>query len=413
MGDIETDSRSAPVFEALRQSWSARPGYMNFGTFGPSTSGVLAAEQAQRQNMNADFSRFFDTHLDGDNVRGRLTKVAEFLGASVDEIAWVSGTSEAMNIVANGLELPAGAEVVTHKHEHPIGVYPWLYRAQRQDITVRQVDFPPLPGSAEAIVEFFAGVIGPATRVLSFSHVNYSDGTVLPVAAICRMARDRGVITVVDGAQAPGMLPVSVSELGCDVYVTSLHKWTAGIYGSGALYVRSGSAARLRPLMVETYHSFSKVTRFGDASAPASVDIRGGWPEVMNQFGELFLYWGPILAGTLVAIQELQAIGMDRVGNEVIRLGDRLRQGLGEISGVTVLTPATMAAGITSFELEGWSPVEITRRLRDDADVIGRVIDHGPNQIRAARICTHVFNTPDVVDRVIKVVEELSVEAPR
>ena len=408
--DIETDSMLPESIEALRQCWSAHPGYMNFGTFGPSTRTVLATEQRVREAMNQDFSRFFEEHLQAQYVRERLARVAGFLDAGVEDIVWLSGTTEAMNVAAQGLVLPPGSEVVTHNYEHPAGVYPWLYRAQRDEVSVRQLDYPQDCDSPEEILEFFADAIGPATRVLSFSHVNYADGAVLPVAAICRLAEERGVITVVDGAQAPGMLRVSVRELGCDIYATSLHKWTAGIYGSGALYVHPRIQDKLKPLMVETFHGFSALTRFGLRSAPAGLDFRRDWPRAMRRFSGLFIYAGPLLAGTLAAIEEFDAVGLPVVENEVKRLGDRLRGGLRAIAGITLHTPAAMAAGITSFEVAGLIPGEVTRRLRDDINVVGRVIDHSPIGFQAVRLCSHVFNTDETVDRVIELIARLSEE---
>jgi len=360
--------------------------------------------------MNQDFGRFFGEHLEAEYVRERLVGVARFLDAAVDDVVWLSGTTEAMNLAAQGLVLPSGAEILTHNHEHPAGIYPWLYRAQRSDVSVRQFDYPRGTDSAQAMLEIFADAMGPKTRVLSFSHVNYTDGTVLPVAAICRMARERGVITVVDGAQGPGMLRVSVAELGCDIYATSLHKWTSGIYGSGALYVRSEIQDQLKPLMVDTFHGFSAVTRFGQTSAPASLDFRRDWPRAMNRFSGLFIYTGPLLAGTLAAINEFEAVGVQIVADESKRLGDRLRSGLQAISGVTLHTPVTMAAGITSFEVAGLAPSEVTHRLRSDVNVVGRVIDHSPVGFKAVRLCTHVFNTDETIDGVIGLVGCLAEE---
>ncbi len=380
---------------------------MNFGTFGPSTCTVLAAEQRVRRAMNEDFSRFFEAHLDAGSVRKRLNAVAGFLDAAVDDIVWLSGTTEAMNVVARGLALPPGAEILTHDHEHPAGVYPWLYRAQHGDVSVRQLHYPTGSGTAEEVLQFFTDSIGPATRVLSFSHVNYTDGSVLPVAAICRMACERGVITVVDGAQAPGMLRVSVRDLGCDIYATSLHKWTSGIYGSGALFVRPQLRDKLDPLIVETFHGFSEKTRFGERSAPADLDFRREWPCAMRRMSGLFTYAGPQLAGTLAAINEFETVGLEVVERETGRLGDRLREGLQSIAGITLHTPAAMAAGITSFEVAGLDPSQVARRLREDINVVGRVIDHSPVGFKAIRLCTHVFNTENIVDRVLERVESL------
>ena len=379
---------------------------MNFGTFGPSTVTTLAAEADARRAMNANFVGFFDEHLRGNLCRDRMSQVAALLGANVDEIAWLSGTTEGLNLAARGLALPPGAEILTTQAEHPAAVYPWLLRARDEDVTVRQIPYPWGEASGDRLVQMFAEALTPATRVLTFCHVNYSDGAVLPVAEICAMARERGVLTVVDGAQAVSMLDFRLAELGCDIYVTSLHKWTAGIYGSGALYVRRELMDQLTPLMVEMPDGWSTTTRFGQPAPPDSIEFRQGWPEAMRRYATLYHYSGPILLGTLNAVEELLTVGLAHVDARVRELGDRLRAGLGDIAGVALLTPPTLAAGITAFRVDGVDPVALYRWLLAEHQIMIRVVDHSAVGFVANRVCTHIFNDEADVDALITAVAE-------
>ena len=394
--------------KVLRQDFSAAGCYMNYGSFGPSTRAVLSEEQKTRLAINRDFRTYFTTTFTGAALRQRLSEMAEFLGTSVDEIAWLSGATEALNLVASGLELPPGAIVSVHNHEHPAGVYPWLYRARRDDVIVNQFEYPELADSNDALMRFFDGMMGPGTRVLSFSHVNYTNGAVMPVRDICDMARERDVITVVDGAQAVGMLDFEIDDLGCDIYVASLHKWCAGVYGSGFLYATEALQGRLRPLMVETNDGFSNETRFGHEAPPLSMDFRGDWPEAMRRYSTLFIYYWPTFMGTLLSLRHLQELGADVIDQTIRQLSGRLRSGLRDIVGVSVLTPENLAAGITAFNIDGFRPIEIMETLKEDYDIAGRIIEHGPNQFSAARLCTHIFNDEQQVDAVVNAVRELS-----
>jgi selenocysteine lyase/cysteine desulfurase len=397
---------SETLINALRSDWSAQQRYMNFGTFGPSTHAVLRAECEARLAMNRDFAGFFEQHLRGPLCRERMDQIATFMGADLDDIAWLSGTTEALNLVARGLALDPGDEVLTTQAEHPAAVYPWLLRARDDTITLRQIPFPAGQLTDHELVEMFYRALTPATRVLAFSHVNYTDGALLPVADICAMARSAGVLTVVDGAQAVGMLDFSVRELGCDIYATSLHKWTAGIYGSGVICVRQALQDRLTPLMVEMPDGWRDKTRFGEPTAHERIEFRRGWPQAMQRYSTLFHYAGPILLGTLAAIEQIQAIGLANVEARVRSLAARLRSGLADISGVRVLTPSGRGVGITSFAVDGIEPLVLYRWLAAEHGIMTRIVDHAPVGFVANRVCTHIFNDDQDVDELLSAVAQ-------
>ena len=397
---------SQDVISKLRADWSAEQRYMNFGTVGPSTRTVLAVERDARRAMNADFAAFFEEHLSGPLCRDRMSRVAALLGGDLEELAWLSGTTEGLNLVARGLALNARDEVLTTHAEHPAAVYPWLLRAQADGIAVRQIPFPCGNVTAARLVDLFERELTPATRVLAFCHVNYSDGAVLPVAAICEMARAHDVLTVVDGAQAVGQLDFSLDSLGCDVYATSLHKWTAGIYGSGVLYVRRELQDRILPLMVQMPDGWRDSTRFGTPAPPDSIEFRQGWPEAMRRYATLFHYAGPTLLGTLTAIDQLLEVGLPAVENRVRELAGRLRAGMADIPSVSVLTPPQLSAGITAFRIKDVAPMSLYRWLRAEHQIMTRVVDHSAVGFVANRVCTHIFNDEADVDALLRAVSQ-------
>jgi isopenicillin-N epimerase len=163
-------------------------------------------------------------------------ELSAFLGCPKDELALMHNATEAMSTVANGLDLAAGDEVLTTDQEHPGGSCCWLQRQARHGIQVRQVKLPLPPKSSGQLADVIVSAIGPRTRVLSFSGIITTVGVILPVREICDAARAKGVITVIDGAHMNGQIPLKLSELGCDYFAGSPHKWMFAPAGCGILY---------------------------------------------------------------------------------------------------------------------------------------------------------------------------------
>src|SRR5216683_1976778 len=164
--------------------------------------------------------------------------LAEFVGCTRDELALVRNATEANSYIANGLDLKPGDEVLMTDQEHPGGEQPWNLRAKRYGIVVKKITLPkPVPNAAE-VLSLFNDAITPRTRVLFFSHITTATGVVLPAKELSALARSKGILCAVDGAHVPGMMPLNVHDLGCDLYSSSPHKWLQATKGSGFLYVR-------------------------------------------------------------------------------------------------------------------------------------------------------------------------------
>jgi selenocysteine lyase/cysteine desulfurase len=178
-------------------------------------------------------------------IRQLRDKLAEFLHCGRDELAIVRNTTEGNNVVCNGLDLKAGEEAILTDQEHPGGRCCWEQKASRFGVKLKYVHLPRPPKSEDEIVERFREALTPSTRILVFSHITTVTGLVLPVKPICELARQRGILTHVDGAHAIGQIPLNLHELGCDFYATSPHKWLMAPKGTGLLYVREGLQERI------------------------------------------------------------------------------------------------------------------------------------------------------------------------
>jgi kynureninase len=204
--------------------------YFNTGGLGPASQPALSKVEETTRKLQARSEHGHGLFAEARGV------VARFFGAQPEEIAFVRNASEGNSIVASGLKLDPGDEVIFETHAHPGGSFPWLNQQALRGITVRL--FEPDPRDPAGNVTRIAALINSRTRVVQVSHVTAPTGLLMPVAEIAALCRGRGVWFHLDGAQSAGMLPFTMRETGCDSYATSGHKWLGGPLETGVLFVR-------------------------------------------------------------------------------------------------------------------------------------------------------------------------------
>lgn len=383
--------------------------YLNTGTFGPNRRDVVEAESAGRRAMSESFASYFVTHFmqPGEGIFRLMERLGRFLGAPVDTLALTSGATESLSTVAAGLELDAGDEVLTTQNEHAAGIYPWLMRARRDGIRVREIELPRPLESDEQVVQAFANEISERTQVIAFSHVQYTDGAVLPVAQLCAMARERNVATVVDGAQAVGMLDFDIADLGCDCYAASLHKWLGGPYGTGVLYLEPRFMDLVWPVVVEDHAGWDERDRYGRDAPGGSSDFMSPWPAALRKYSTNLHYYGPTFFALAQALTPYDVLGRAEVQWRVRALAAEARARLAALPGSTVITPADpeLSGGIVAFQLEGVDSYRLARALSRQESVHVRDIRHGPTGLECLRVCTHIYNATDDIDRLIAAIQ--------
>lgn len=407
----QTAARLAPAagdgWHTLRRRFLIEDGlaYLNTGTYGPSLRDVVATESRLREEMNLNFNRFFYERLIQDPFPALIERIAAFVGAGPDEIAFTSGATESMNYIASGLDLREGDEVLTTTHEHPAGIYPWQLLARRRGIRVRQLPMPVPPRDPGQVVDLFEGAITTRTRLLSFCHVQYTDGTLLPVRELCDLARSRGILTVVDGAQSVGMLDFAIRDVGCDYFACSLHKWLGGPYGTGLLYAREEMLDRLWPTVVEGHDGWDAMNRFGERATRVARDFAETWPRAMQKLAVNVHYYAPLFWALVPALELHETLGRPAVESRIRELAAAAAAGLREIPGVRLLSPdrPDLSSGIVSFRLEGTEVKPFALELSREHRIVIRAVDHGPFGFAANRICTHIFNDEEDLERLFEV----------
>lgn len=222
---------------------------LNTGSFGPWPRPVFDRVTALRRRLAEEPMDFLIRESPALIWEARR-RLAEFLGGDLRRLLFTSNVSVAINIVASGLTLASPGEILLTDHEYGAMHWCWERAAQRQGMTIRTFPLPVRTEDPEEIVAAFVRAMGPKTRLAFFSHVLSPTGLVLPARRMCEEARRRGIITVVDGAHAPAMIPLDVEAIGADFYAANCHKWLLAATGTGFLYFGKGSEDRLQPMQV-------------------------------------------------------------------------------------------------------------------------------------------------------------------
>ena len=368
----------------VRTRFILEPGtaYMNNASLGMPPASVA-------EDVAAGYDALSREPLQGKNELGQaiagrvLPGLARLLGAATDELVLTRNATEALHMGAIGVRLQPGDEVLMTTQEHPAGSRPWEYRAMRDSVRVSRVFIPSPFESGEEVVELVEQALTPSTRVLAFCHVTRG-GHLYPVKQLCSLARGRGIVSHVDGAQAVGMFPVDLHDLGCDTYSASLHKWLLGPIGTGVFYVRADARDR-----VDSAFAYDATPATPAYQPPGTVGL-------------------PVRAALAASLDFVEALGIDNIAARTRYLSDHLKARLTEMPGATILsgpTPATSCPGSTIFELQGVDAVEAVALIAERARI--HIDEHQRDGHNAIRISTHVYNTTAEIDRVTEALEGL------
>ncbi len=319
-------------------------------------------------------------------------KASRYLGCDADEMAITHNTTEGFNVLAHGLPLGPGDEVVFSSLNHPGASVCWFHVAERRGFRVRQFNFPVLETAdltADDILAAYERHLTPATRVLVFPHIDNIVGLRYPVRDLTRLARQRGVeFVAVDGAQAVGMIPVDVHELGVDFYATSPHKWLQAPKGLGLLYVREDVQESLRPMWVtwgqERWEGTARIYEdYGTRNLPELLAL-GHAIDFQTEIGDL------------ARDERLRAIRQ------------QFRERVARTDVVTWRSADSWSLGTSVFALEvaGWKSGDLFDRMNQDRGFVFRPFStQGLNIIR---ISPNVYTTDDEIDRFFEMVGELT-----
>jgi isopenicillin-N epimerase len=366
--------------------------YLNNGSFGPSPKVVFDAVVAFMRQLQSQpvqqFSRVFPPI-----VRAAKEKLGAYVGADPDHFALVMNLTIGMNMVVHGLDLEPGAEILSTDQEYGAVNNCWEYVAKRKGWTIRRVTLPAPPESPGQIVDLIAESLSPKTRVLMISHITTRTGLITPARQLAALARERGLLSVFDGAHVPGMIPLDLADIDPDFYIGNCHKWLMGPMGSAFLYARPGVQERLMPSTI-------------------------GWG-LSRQTGtsymhRLFEHLGTRdlspFAGVGAAVDFQHGIGIERIASRGRRLAGYLRTQLQErfpdVQCLTSPDPA-LSGSMTAFVLPSFGGDNLMQEMWDRyrIQIAGGRMEG--SDLTRIRISTHYYNAHAEIDRMLDALEEL------
>lgn len=349
---------------------------MNAANLCPSPTSVAATVTELTRSINEDCSFQNRERYAPDRETAR-TRVADQIGAEADEVALVRNTSEANNIINNGLDLKAGDEVVIWRQNHPTNNVAWKVRAQRRGFSLREVEVPPNPSDPDELIRPFKGALTPRTRVLALTHASNVSGALLPVRELCEFARRSGIYVHVDGAQTWGALELDLHELGCDSFAASAHKWYCGPKEVGLLYVRRERIPEIWPSTV--------APGWGEG---AETELAGA-----RKFESMGQRDDAAISAMREAAGLHSSIGTDRVERRVRELSSLLKQSLASI-GATLVTPLDdkLSAGVCIMQVAPEKRQAVFDAMYDRFGIAGSTSG-------GLRLCPHVYNTREHIER--------------
>ncbi len=221
--------------------------FLNHGSFGATPKPVFRAYQRWQQELERQPVEFLGRRIT-DLMAGSRAALGSFLGAHPDNLVYTRNVTISINIVAHSLELGKGDVVLSTDHEYGAMDRTWRFLSRERgfDYINQHVSL----NSREDFLESFWKAVTPHTRVVFLSHITSPTAVIFPIEKIIQRARSAGILTVIDGAHAPGQLPLNLDSLGSDFYGGNLHKWLCAPKGAGFLYARPEVQHLLKPLVV-------------------------------------------------------------------------------------------------------------------------------------------------------------------
>lgn len=355
--------------------------YLNNGTLGPSPYPVI--EATHKGMMKTDETG--DYH----HAEKLLKRLAKFIGADAEELAYTNNVTHGINIASRGLPLQKGDEVIMTTHEHVGNAMPWLNRMKQEGIVIK-VFTPKL--TAQATYEEIERLVSDKTKVIAIPHIPCTQGQIMPVKEVCKLAKEKGIVSCIDGAHGPGMIPIDVRDIGCDIYISCGHKWMLGPKGTGFLYIRKGMQPNVKPMFATENTAKWKLS---EDTVYISDYLDGG----DKYFGGT--QNSGMMDGFVATMDFMDTIGVNNIYKRIKYLGAYTQKQLLSLgSNIELLTPTEERSfcGINSFVIKG---VDNKKFYNSCAKAKLRVRYVPESDLNCIRVSTHIYNSTRDIDKLI------------
>ena len=359
--------------------------YFNNGSLGACPTPIREATTSFRNTLDDFPSKYMWGGWDTEKEETRK-KVAQLFSVSEEEIALIHNTTEGMNLIAKSMNLDSGDEVIISDHDHSSAVAPWTVWQERRGIKLVRPTLPILAKNIDEVVAVYENAITPKTKVISICHIVNTNGMVLPVKEITKMAHENGILVAVDGAQGAGMLPTDLRDMDCDFYTVSAHKWLFSPKGIGIFYAKKSSQHHLRPLIVARGYEDTTIRR-------------------LENYNTRNL---PELLGLGAAIDYRDAIGGQKIHDRTYDLKHYFREKVKNNEKLHLKTPENdrLSAGIQIVEILGKEVADVKNQLFENFGIDSRpMTKYGLN---AVRLSFAIFITKNQIDRLVEALETIA-----
>jgi isopenicillin-N epimerase len=315
-----------------------------------------------------------------ETVRVRLAAAA---GCDPEEMAITRNASESLENAQYGIDLKAGDEVLTTNQDYPRMLTTFRQRERREGIVLKTISFPVPPPSMDDLYQRFERAVTAKTKLILVCHITNRTGQIFPVRRICDMAHARGIPVIVDGAHAFSHFPYKLSDLNCDYYGVSLHKWACAPIGTGFLYVRKSKIAETWPLMAAGPNQINDIRKFEEIGTHPAANH-----DAISQ-----------------ALVFTENIGIERKSARLRYLRNRWAHRLKENPKCKILhseDPA-QSCGIGFLAFNGADPAKVHDALWSKYNILTAMMGH--EEYSGLRVTPHVYSTVRDVDYFAEMVE--------
>jgi len=371
----------------IQQAFSITRGITNLNNGGVSPSPRIVTEALVRYTwQQEDVTAYTMWQILEPQCETVRTGLAEIFGCDREEIAITRNASESLEILLMGMDLKSGDEILTTTQDYPRMLTTLRQREAREGLVLKMIKVPIAPDHLDDITVEFEKAITPKTRIILISHVINITGQIMPVKSICQLARSKGVEVIVDGAHSFAHFDFKQSDLACDYYGTSLHKWLFAPKGTGLLFVKRDKIEKIWPLMAAEKTQKDNIRKFEEIGThPAAPRLA---------IGEAILFHN--------------GIGAKRKEERLRYLSRYWMNKLKDLPNVRFHTSwqPNQSCGIANVEIVGVDPGALSGYLMDKHKIFTTAIVH--EEFKGIRITPSVYTTLKELDRFCGVMEAVA-----
>jgi selenocysteine lyase/cysteine desulfurase len=377
-------------WKRIRMDYALKPDYINLenGYYNFVPTPILNKYLAHVQKVNYEASYYMRTEQ-WNNKNKVAARLAKLVNSSEKELIVTRNTTESLDMIIGGFPWKKGDEAIFALQDYGAMRVHFHQQKKRYGIICKEVSVPNHPKSDEEIIKLYESQITPKTKLLMVCHMVNITGQILPIRKICDMAHSHGVEVMVDGAHAVGHINVDITELNCDYYGSSLHKWLSVPLGAGILFVKEKHIPKIWPLFAEHEDDETKIRRLNHTGThPVHTDL------TIND-----------------SIDYLEMIGLERKEERMRFIQRYWSEKLRGIENVVINTPLEphRSCGIANVGIRTMKPKDLAKTLLDEFNIWTVAIDYA--SVKGCRITPNVYTTTDELDHFVRAIKTLAKRA--